>query len=559
MKRFVGVAALVAAIGGVAHAAEGPWAKITEGAPLYASARPGAVLTALKRVGVGELPDVKQLRSQLAGIDPLDPLVLAPTGIEPNAAAVASFMEPAGPNRWHSRLVATLRDKSIFQSFLAGLGMTGQLPIQAVEPGTPLATAGVVAYAPLGNKAMAVVRATDKEVVIDLVNASDAKPPTAAEIVKRWPLAPKVAFRVERGARALFAAPDTAVVAYVDGRALGPVLELLDKNEKRSKQAAAQCAKEFGKLAPASFDDLGAALTVAPEEVRAELDWGSQAGTALGGLKLAPVDDRGYDVELLSKQAAAVVALFAASVQPFAALKRGGAFASTATLTAGLDRCGALAWGALAIRSWPQAIGAIAGKPPAPGGAASADTFNQAVQAFGKLRNLVLVARDGADGVQSIRYAVGATLDATARPLLEALLAGVAQGTQQTLGARKPIVYPLDVLAQGLTVALEPLASGPLTVTLADSNDTLGWSARTLTPVGAQPAAAAGATPLLRLAVDGTAVAKMLPGLQLGERDTRTLTELLTRMRRLDADAVIDGDRLRVTFRSPVAPPSAGR
>jgi hypothetical protein len=553
------MAALVVACGasGAARAAEGPWARITEGAPLYASARPGAALTALKRVGVGELPEVKQLKSQLAGIDPLDPLVLSPTGIDPNAPAVASFMEPAGPGRWHHRVAVTLRDKSIFQSFLAGLGMTGQVSIQAVEPGSALAAAGVIGWAPLGNKAMAVVRATETEAILDVVNDSNKKPPTAAELVKRFPLAPKASFRAEHGARALFAAPDTAVVAYADGRALGPVLELLDKNVKRTKAEAAQCAREFGKTAPASFDDLGLALTVAPDEVRAELDWGSQpragGGPALGGLKLTPFDDHGYDVELLSKQAAAVVALFAASAQPFQALKRGGAFASTATLQAGLDRCGALAFGALVIRSWPQAIGAVAGKPPAPSGAT--DTFNQAVQAFGKLRNLVLVARDATDNLRSVRYVAGATLDAEAKPLIDGLLAIAGQGTPQPIAGRNPTVYSLGALLSGLTVAVEPLKSGPLTVTLADSNDTLGWSMRTLKPVGAAPPE--GKTPLLRVAVDALAVAKMLPMMQLGERDTRTMTELLTRMRRLDADAVIDGDRLRVTFRSPVAPPSS--
>jgi hypothetical protein len=548
------VFAVVASLSTAAGAAEAPWAKIAEGAPVYAAARPAAVLTALKRFGVGELPEVKQIRQQMAGIDPLDPLVLSPTGIESNVPAVVSAMEPAGAGRWHHRVVAALRDRSIFQSFLAGLGMTKQVPLVAVEPGSPLAAAGVLAWAPLGNKAIAVVRATESEAIVDVVNASDGKPPAAAEVVKRWPVAPKTTVRVERGARALFRSADAAVVVYADGRALGPVLQLLDRKSRQNRAVAAQCLKELAK-APASFDDVGLALSVTPEEVRAELDWGSQAGPQLGGLKLTPVDDRGYDVELLGRQAAAMIALFAASAQPFQALKRGTTFASTASLQSTLDRCGAIAWGTVAVRSWPQAIGAVAGKPPAPSGAG--DTFNQAVQAFGKLRNLVLVARDGADGVQSIRYMVGATLDAEAKPLIESLLAIAGQGTQQTFGARSPTVYSLGALLANLTVALEPLKSGPLTVTLADSNETLGWSLRTLIPVGAPPTPQS--TPLVRIALDGNALAKMLPSLQLGEKDERTLTQLLTRMRRLDGDAVIDGDRFRVVLRAPMTQPTPGK
>ena len=90
----------------------------------------------------------------------------------------------------------------------------------------------------------------------------------------------------------------------------------------RQKAREKKCA--VWSRAPSTFDDGGLALTATPEGLSLTAAWGTQAGAPLGGLKLHPVDDAGFDVDLLGRDATAVIALYAASLAPFTALRRAG-------------------------------------------------------------------------------------------------------------------------------------------------------------------------------------------------------------------------------------------
>src|SRR6185369_7850585 len=96
------------ALGGVARA--DAFDRIADGAPLYVSARPVALVGALQRVGFDQLPAVQRLKRQLGGIDPFNPAILAAPGIDIAAPLGISLFEPAGPNQLHTRIAATLRD-----------------------------------------------------------------------------------------------------------------------------------------------------------------------------------------------------------------------------------------------------------------------------------------------------------------------------------------------------------------------------------------------------------------------------------------------------------------
>jgi hypothetical protein len=516
--------------------------RIGDTSPAYASFRPVALMNLAKAVGVGELPEVQKLRQQLGGIDPLSPALLAPTGLDVAAPVALSLFEAAGPKRHHHRAVAGLRDRASFTAFFAGVAASQQLPMTMVTPDSPMGKQSVIATVELpkdgGNM---VLRVTGDVLIIDLVAATQGKPMAMAEIIKRYPIDVAKPFVAEKGARRLFT-PDAALVMYADGRRLPPVLDLL------LAKGPKQCKQEWAR-AGSSFDDVAVSVAVDPDGLKAQLAWGTQSGPPLGGLKLSPRDDGGIDVDLVSRQAPAVMALYAASLAPFQALKRGGPMESMSTLVSSVNRCGPPAWVTLLVRSWPQALGALISG----GKKGTADPMMSSVLAnLGALRNTVLMLRDA--NQQAARYAVTATFDPAARQTLELFLStATGGGTATAVGKRKPTVYRLAVEGMTAVAAVEALPGGPVAFTIADSDDTLGWAFRTATRMPGAPAPVAGATPVAAMHLDTVQIAKLVPFLKLG-KDAQQGWDLLARLRRLDAELVPDGDLFRLTVRAPLKP-----
>lgn len=562
MSRALAVASLLAAAG-VARA--DAFDHVGEGAPIYAAARPVALLGALEKLGVAELPSVQRLRRQLGGIDPFNPAVLAAPGLDVAAPMALSLLEPAGPGLLHSRVAAALRDPALFATFLDAVAASGQVHLSRVAPGSPLGKQHVVAAGNLTADAALIIRVQDDTALIDLVHGGEGKkPPPPAELVRRFPWKPLRPFAVGHGARRLFA-PESAAVLYVDGRRLQPLLKSFVAEERKrelrwaapaQKQAVLARQRERDKKcaawarAPSTFDDLGLALTAAPDQLSLSWAWGTQSGAPLGGLKLHAVDDAGLDAELLAREATAVVALYAASLAPFSALRRSGPFASSETLGSAIDGCDQVAGVMLLVRSWPLAIGAFsAAKAGSPSPLAAVQS------SLGTLRNVVVALRDVTQA--GPRFAVAATFDAAARVTLEMFLAASGGGAVTTVGKRSPTVYQMQLpgFPRALQAALESLAGGRLGFTVADSDDSLSWAYRTNeVPSTATPGDATGGkarTPLLRLAADMPALAKLGPLVNLG-RDEQALLDLLARLRRVDSELVADGDLFRLTLRAPL-------
>ena len=559
--------AVLVAVAAAATARADALDRIGDGAPLYALARPVALIGALQRLRVDQLPAVQKMRRQMGGIDLFNPAILAAPGIDVAAPVALSLFEPAGPGLRHSRVAATLRDAATFATFLDAVAASGQLTLTKVDARSPLGKQGVMATGSLSADTTMIVRVLDDALIVDLVNSADGKqkPPAPAELARRFAARPARAFAVGHGARRLFA-PGAAAVVYVDGRRLPAFLAALADDDKRREQRWASPADRQATLtrqrardkqcaawahAPATFDDAALALTAAPEGLSLTWAWGTQAGAPLGGLKLVPVAEAGLDADLLARDATAVVALYAASLAPFGALKRSGLFATPETLTQAVDGCDQMAGVLLAVRSWPLAIGTFTS---AKAGASSPMAAVQ--QSLGTLRNVVVAMRDLTQA--GPRFAVAATFDAAARPMLEMLLtASGTSGAVTTIGARSPTVYPLSLpgLPHEVAAAIESLAAGKLGFTVADSQDSLSWAFRgDEAPPTTPPADASGARarpPLLRLAADMTQLAKLGPMLNLG-RDEQSLLDTLARLRHVDGDLVADGDLFRLTLRAPL-------
>ena len=156
LRALAVAAALVAAGGGVARA--DAFDHIGDGAAVYLAARPVALVGALQRLGVDQLPAVQKLKRQLGGIDPFNPAILSAPGIDVAAPLVISLFEPAGVNQVHSRLAATLRDPQTFTTFVDAIAASGQIKLQHVDPASPLGKLGVVATGNLAPDASAIIR-----------------------------------------------------------------------------------------------------------------------------------------------------------------------------------------------------------------------------------------------------------------------------------------------------------------------------------------------------------------------------------------------------------------
>ena len=560
MRRSVGVALAVAVLATGAVARADALDHVGEGAPVYLSMRPVALIGALQRVGFDQLREVQQLKRQLGGIDPFNPAILAAPGIDVAAPLVVSLLEPAGPTLMHTRIAATLRDPQTFATFIDAVAASGQVKLQRVDAASSLGKQGVMATGMLSPDAALFIRVIETDAVVDLVTTTDGKKaPAPAEFVRRWPLKPSRPFAAGKGARRLFA-PDAAAVAYVDGRRMQPLLQAIVADDRkrelrwaspsekakvmaRQKERARRC--EAWTHAPATFDDMGLGLTATPEGLSLTLAWGTQGGVPLGGLKMHAVDDAGVDAELLGRDATAVVAWYAASLAPFGALRRTGPFASSDALSAAIDGCDPMAGLDLIVRSWPLAIGTFTASKKNDAGSPLAALQ----QSFGAMRNMVIAIRDVSQA--GPRGAITATFDPSARQMLELLLAAAGGGTTTTIGRRSPTVYGLAIpgLPRQVSAALETLAGGRVGFTVADSDESLTWAFRSGDAAATDVGGGRGKPPLMRIAADMAEVAKLGPLLNAG-RDQQQVLDMLARLRRVDGDLIADGDLFRLTLHS---------
>jgi hypothetical protein len=162
----VAAAALAATAGRARPAWAEGFERVSEGAPLYVSTRPVALLGALQKLGVTELPAVQRLRKSTGGIDPLNPLILAAPGIDVAAPLVASVLEPAGPGLRHTRVVGLVRDRDTFNTFVFGVIASGQLKLTATKD----IKEGMAAGTPSPDLTVLVRRSGD-EAILDVVEA----------------------------------------------------------------------------------------------------------------------------------------------------------------------------------------------------------------------------------------------------------------------------------------------------------------------------------------------------------------------------------------------------
>ena len=514
---------------------------LAAGAPVYAVARPAPLAGALKRLGVGDMPELQQLKTQLGGIDPLDPALLSPTGIDPVAPVRAALFLPAGPHAAHHRVLVTLKDPSLLRLFLVGVMASGQVPLQPVGTDTPLGRQGALATALVPKQLSAVVRIDGTRLVIDLVTVDKVAPPAPAELVRRYPLEEAGPSVDEHGARALLSS-QAALALWVDGQKLGPLLTTLGTKVPKG------CAEAWQK-APGTFADAALALSVSPSQLSIDVGWAQARGSRL---QLSSRDDDLVDAQQLSRVTPAMIALYAASLQPFQALKRGGPLATSDTLDRSVTKCGGVAGAHLAVRSWPEAVAALVAdaKPNGNGNPLVA----QAAQSLGSLRNVVLAFR-GTDGSASgTKYFAAVSLNDSVRPLLELALAAASQGGHALKGNPAVTVYELDAGGYTLVMGLHTLKSGTLGLSVADSEDGLADALRRPTFLPGQAPSRPSTLPLVALSLDGKALDRLAA--DAASADIRNLTRFLARLGRLDGELrsqkLGDSGLFRLTLHAPM-------
>jgi hypothetical protein len=477
-------------------------ARIGDGAPIYVSARPVALLGALERLGVGELREVKLMR-RLSGIDPFNPTVLSAPGIDVAAPMWLSF-EPAGLDYVHVRLAFVLADKAAFANFLDGVAASRRIELKRVPETSALGKEGVVATGGMATYLGLVVRRKGDVVTVDLLHApAGKKVPTPAELSRRFPWSPLKPFSSSRGARRLFV-PEAAAVFYVDGRRLYPLLASMQRDRPTGKGCAVWAR------APSTFDDVALAVAATPEGTSLDLAWGTQAGAPLGGLKFATVDDLGSYAESLARVAPASFALYA-SGQAILKLKRAAPYTSLNELDKAVNECGALGtvgW----VRAWPLMAAAWLTSP----------SVNLDAPARG-LRNLVLSWRDFSESSSAV---LRATFSPDARAAVQRVI-----DKQMDDGRR-------------LFSELGNPPADPVVLNVADSRKSFDWAVQASVSVSGKR----DSIPLADVAADMAQLAKVFPRLGLSHE----LSDMLARLRRVDGNVVADGDLLRLSLHSPL-------
>ena len=267
--------------------------------------------------GIDQLPAVQRLRRQLGGIDPFNPAILAAPGIDVAAPLVIVAVRAggAGPACTRaSRRRCAIRPRSPRSS--SAVSASGQVQAAAGRRGSPLGKQGVVATAQLvarrrGRRARARVGRRARPGA----TASDGKKAPAAGGAGA-PLRADAGARVRRRARR---------AAAVRARGGGGGLRRRAASSARCLQAmhGGRCARRADgrrrrrrrrsrRKQKARDEDVRAcgrarrrrSTTAAwrsrprPRRSSLTLAWGTQAGAPLGGLKLHPVDDAGFDVDL---------------------------------------------------------------------------------------------------------------------------------------------------------------------------------------------------------------------------------------------------------------------
>ncbi len=554
MKRALLALLALATTAASAHAE--PFDKLPEGALAYAAARPIVVINTLQRLGIDQLPAVQRLKKQLGGIDPFNPIILAAPGIDINAPLVASLFENVPGFGMHSRIVAQLRDKATFNTFIMGVIASGQLPLTAA-PGIKDA----VGMATLSPNSVCVLRIIGNEALLDEVEVENKKAPAAAEIARRFPATPARKVVVTRGARKLLSA-DAAAAIYVDARKLDPMFTHIAADDLRVALAAATTTAERAEVAtrhrardkacaawrhaPTMFDDVALALDAKPDALTLTWAWGTQGGAPLGGLKLTAVDDGILDGQALAQSGAGMLALYAASLAPFNALKHTGVFATSDSLTQAADGCETDSGVLLMLRSWPLALGTLASTTPPPG-----SPLTMLKQSLATLRNVVIGLRDfSASGP---RLAAAASFDASARGSFELMLAafGGGSGVAGPVGKRAPTIYSLkmpDSSRPAFAVGLENVAGGRFGLAVADSDESLKWAYK-----AGDSAAKTEHPPLARLSADASLLSRLGPIFNASSGE-QAMLDLLARLRRVDGALTAEGDLLSLTLHAPLKP-----
>ena len=97
---------------------------------------------------------------------------------------MASIFEPVVGLGMHTRVVAQLRDKPTFGTFVMGVIASGQLPLTAAP-----AIKDAVAMGNPSPTTVVLLRVIGAEALLDVVEVDDGKKaPPAAELARRFPL-----------------------------------------------------------------------------------------------------------------------------------------------------------------------------------------------------------------------------------------------------------------------------------------------------------------------------------------------------------------------------------
>jgi hypothetical protein len=467
---------------------------LTEGAPVYFMARAGHAQELVRRLGtdgpwssesaIGELQ--RRLRADL-----FHPQVLALTGIEVEGMLSISAFEPMpGRGALHHRLALPLAAPLRFSALLERVALEQEIPLHLVPQGSPLAAAGVYALYG-GEDVIALLRLTDQLLIVDVATSSGGRLPSALELARLYPLRAKVPFTLSgpgrtQGARQLL--PGAAVALYVNGRALSALAAWASSTgtrragwkpsagspagEARDLPAAPgiQCRTAWGQ-APAAFDDLALVFELHARGLGVQIGWGTSA-LGQGLLSLPVSDDAALEPGLLGADAAATLSSRLASFAPFHELRRGGPLQDLPTLRQGLEQCPLLGPALIAVRHWPQALGALFD----PGSAGKEEGLKLLLEiARTQLRNLDVLVR-GAEAGQ-VSYALAATFPGAAGPVLELSVTGAAPLELLERGRRRQVLYPFTWGGSGAGVAaLEALSGERLLLMLAGSRRSLDWA-----------------------------------------------------------------------------------
>ena len=444
--------ALLAGLTAVASAEElGP--HLTRGAAAYAQLRPSALLSLTNRLGLSELSAYQEAVARLHGIDPLKANLICLTGLDPERP-IGLALDLSG-SALHVRAELTVKDPPVFEAF-ARSALQPEPGFVWVDPGSALgAAAALFTFRDPKRGITVVARKTDHALVIDAL-WSEGKSVSPQELVHRIPIEVAHPFVPARGATRAFSLQSAAVL-YVDGRKLGPLTLALAKRDLSEHSSGAAKQKELARLrgcekawalVPPSFDDLALSLSAVGSTLEVALLWGTQSDALPSRVRFHPLDDHAVDVQAIDRAALFSLALYSASLSPFEALKHPGPLAGDKWKNE-VDKCKTYAGPQLLVRSWPAAVAAATQTVLRPAASPGPDPSNPSAPTFsllGKVRSLVVMVADVVTTpALDLTGAASATLDKSARPLIESLLSiAGATATPLDVGDRHFALYKPD-------------------------------------------------------------------------------------------------------------------